>query len=62
MGQPSLAVPPWVVVQGCTLSSRRGWLHWECVTCISMCYSDSYPPFLTSLLHGWDMLLELYRF
>lgn len=50
-GQPSLAVSP-----GCCRdaapSSRQGWLHWECVTCISICYSDSLST-LPDLLAPW---------
>lgn len=50
-GQPSLAVSSgWC--RDAAPSSRQGWLHWECVTCISICYSDSFPT-LPDLLAPW---------
>lgn len=51
MGWPSLAVSPgWC--RDAALSSRQGWLHWGYVTCISICYSDSFPT-LPDLLAPW---------
>lgn len=51
MGWPSRAVSPgWR--RDAALSSRQGWLHWKCVTCIISAIQTLCPPSLTSLLHG----------